>query len=400
MSENAEEKTERILVLCVDRDNDLGVKARIKTPVLGREENLNAAVSLALQDPEDPDSNAVFEAVRIYDRLRDNGVPEENQIATITGLERAGVDADRKIISELTSVLEEFPASGVILVTDGYSDEAVLPLIQSRVPVNSVRRIVIKHSESIEETAAIFSRYLKIVTGTPRYSRYLLGLPGILIIVLAVLSLIPSGLLYAWTVIFVIVGTFFFIKGFGIDEKIRRYSPPPLSGQIIGFSAAMGILLIGIGSYQALSYLFRNWDAVVTAILGFYPPTEPAQWLVLLPPLIGHFISRSITLIVIGVCVLLSGLSIRYFLRRDPRIWRTFVVIVAWAWSRQILYEVSQILISPEWSYQNLVFDIIVGILLTLTTALITFLLNKRYAPFFKGGDTIEDLSETIENQQ
>ena len=132
MSENAEEKTERILVLCVDRDNDLGVKARIKTPVLGREENLNAAVSLALQDPEDPDSNAVFEAVRIYDRLRDNGVPEENQIATITGLERAGVDADRKIVSELTSVLEEFPASGVILVTDGYSDEAVLPLIQSR----------------------------------------------------------------------------------------------------------------------------------------------------------------------------------------------------------------------------------------------------------------------------
>ena len=30
---------ERTLVLCVDRDDDLGVKAGVKTPVLGREEN-------------------------------------------------------------------------------------------------------------------------------------------------------------------------------------------------------------------------------------------------------------------------------------------------------------------------------------------------------------------------
>ncbi|MCJ7614473.1 DUF373 family protein, partial [Candidatus Bathyarchaeota archaeon] len=46
-------KAERILVLCVDRDDDLGMKAGINTPVLGRKENVNAAASLALRDPEE-----------------------------------------------------------------------------------------------------------------------------------------------------------------------------------------------------------------------------------------------------------------------------------------------------------------------------------------------------------
>ncbi|MDH5754549.1 MAG: DUF373 family protein, partial [Candidatus Bathyarchaeota archaeon] len=153
--EEAEEKEQkRILILCVDRDGDLGVKAGVNTPVVGREENLNAAVALALRDPEEPDANAMFEAIRIYDRLQSESKPEEIfEIATISGSELGGVGADRKIVTELSELLDSFSASEVILVTDGYSDEAVLPLIESRVPVSSVRRIVVKHSESIEETA-------------------------------------------------------------------------------------------------------------------------------------------------------------------------------------------------------------------------------------------------------
>ena len=64
-----EKEQKRILILCVDRDGDLGAKAEIKTPVIGRDENLNAAVALALRDPEEPDANAMFEAVRVHDRL-------------------------------------------------------------------------------------------------------------------------------------------------------------------------------------------------------------------------------------------------------------------------------------------------------------------------------------------
>ena len=163
--ETQQQTQKRILILCVDRDGDLEIKAAVKTPLLGRPANLDGAVALALKDPEEPDANAMFEAVRLYDRLQDEKQPDEIfEVATISGNDLGGVSADRKLVAELNSLLSSFSANEVILVTDGYSDEAVLPLVESRVPVSSVRRIVIKHSESIEETAAVFTKYIKFTS--------------------------------------------------------------------------------------------------------------------------------------------------------------------------------------------------------------------------------------------
>ena len=187
----------RILILCVDRDGDIETKAGIKTPLLGRTSNLDAAVSLALRDPEEPDANAMFEAVRLYDRLQSEKQPGENfEVATISGSELGGVGADRKLVSELGNLLTSFSASEIILVTDGYSDEAILPLVESRVPVSSVRRIVVKHSESIEETAALFSRYLRLIWENPRYARLALGIPGLLFFLYGVFYIIPGFVNY------------------------------------------------------------------------------------------------------------------------------------------------------------------------------------------------------------
>ena len=53
----------KLLVICVDRDDDVGKKAGIATPVVGRDSCINAAQRLALEDPEDADSNSIFYAV-------------------------------------------------------------------------------------------------------------------------------------------------------------------------------------------------------------------------------------------------------------------------------------------------------------------------------------------------
>ncbi len=45
------------LVLAIDRDNDLGRKTGIRSPVIGREANLAAAQELGLADPEESDTN-------------------------------------------------------------------------------------------------------------------------------------------------------------------------------------------------------------------------------------------------------------------------------------------------------------------------------------------------------
>ncbi len=60
---------ERVLILCIDIDDDIGKKAGVETPILSRNKNLEAASILALADPEEADANAMFGAVRIYDSL-------------------------------------------------------------------------------------------------------------------------------------------------------------------------------------------------------------------------------------------------------------------------------------------------------------------------------------------
>ena len=56
----------KTLVLNVDRDNDFGRKAKVKTPIFGIKENVNAANKLGQADPEDSDLNAIFSAISIY----------------------------------------------------------------------------------------------------------------------------------------------------------------------------------------------------------------------------------------------------------------------------------------------------------------------------------------------
>src|SRR4030043_1040583 len=246
----AQQTQKRILILCVDRDGDLEAKAGIKTPLMGRTVNIDAAVSLALHDPEEPDANAMFEAIRVNDRLQKEKQPDETfEVATISGTELGGVSADRKLVAELNTVLTSFNATEVILVSDGYSDEAILPLVQSRVPVSSVRRIVIKHSESIEETAALFSKYFRLLFNDPRYSRIALGVPGLLFLILGILYIFPGYLNYYFIVIVLILGVFMLGKGFGVDKAAKNfykwakeYTPPPLPVQISNYTAVVGIL--------------------------------------------------------------------------------------------------------------------------------------------------------------
>jgi putative membrane protein len=384
-----EEKQKKILILCVDRDDDLEKKAGVKTPVIGRKKNLEAAIKLALSDPEEPDANAMFEAMRTYDKLKDESKPEEDfEIAAISGSEIGGVTADRKIAAELEQLLDTFSATEIILVVDGYSDEAVLPLIQSRVPVTSVSRIIIKHSESIEETVALFSRYLKMIWENPRFSRLLLGVPGLLILVAGILSIF-NFLSIFWIFFVLILSTVMVVRGFGADKAaksfykwVKEYSPPPLRVQISGFSTGAGALCIVIGVYL-------GWTNASIA-LPHPVPSDFAGWLSKLPPITGNFIQGSMDLLVVGVCVALLGRAIRWYLEHDARLLRNAALMVTVAWSRQILDGTSVVLTGGN--YDRLVFSVIVGILIGVASVLVIFVIHRSSEGFFK--DTEEQAEE------
>ena len=330
----------RILILCVDRDGDIEVKAGIKTPLLGRIANLDGAVALALKDPEEPDANAMFEAVRLYDRLHDEKQPEEIfEVATISGNELGGVGADRKLVAELNNLLNSFSANEVILVTDGFSDEAVLPLVESRVPVSSVRRIVIKHSESIEETAAVFGKYVRLLVDNPRYARMALGLPGILVLIFGILWAInnyvyPGAIYFYGIAIVIVVGGFLLLKGFGVDKATkdlykwaRDYSPPSLPMQISNYTVIAGILCIAVSVYLG----------VANVNINVAPAANLAGWLSMTPRVAYYFITGIIDLLVAGIIIVLLGRSVRLYVERDSKLLRNVALVVSVAWSRWVL---------------------------------------------------------------
>jgi len=386
----AQQTQKRILILCVDRDGDLEAKAGIKTPLMGRTANIDAAVSLALHDPEEPDANAMFEAIRVNDRLQKEKQPDETfEVATISGTELGGVSADRKLVAELNTVLTSFNATEVILVSDGYSDEAILPLVQSRVPVSSVRRIVIKHSEKIEETAALFGKYIRLLFNDPRYSRIAVGLPGLLILILGILYVFPGYLNYYFIVIVFILGVFLFGKGFGVDRAARKlfkwareYTPPPLPIQISNYTAIVGILCIGISVYLGIATV---GDQVSL-------PADLSGWIGTLPKMAGFFIRGVADLMVVGIATILFGRSIRLYFERDVRLLRNAALIVSVAWSRWILWATADILINPGMPPNDLAYAIVVGILIGIASVLAIVVIHRSAKEFF--GESKEQIDE------
>jgi len=203
----------RTLVLCVDRDNDLGAKAGISGPVVGREENVAAATKLALADPEETDANTMFEAVRVYDQLAKE---QEAQVATLTGSERLGYAADREVLKQLERVLTEFSCDSCIFVSDGESDAQVIPLIQNVVKVESVRVVVMKQAKELEKTYFVLLEKLK----EPHYARLVFGIPAVLLLLIVAGDLAGYS---GWRIAVLALGGYLLAKGFGIEEAALNY---------------------------------------------------------------------------------------------------------------------------------------------------------------------------------
>lgn len=45
---------DKTLILCIDGDDDIGIKGKVETPIIGREATLESATALAVSDPEAP----------------------------------------------------------------------------------------------------------------------------------------------------------------------------------------------------------------------------------------------------------------------------------------------------------------------------------------------------------
>lgn len=347
-------KSKRVLVLSVDKDNDVGRVTGVVTPLIGREKVASVATLFAIKSPEDSDTNSIFAAINTYDSLIEEGYVCE--IAVIAGTTEGGFSADVKVASELEYILKAFQTDGVVFVSDGASDEQMIPTIQSKVPVISVKRVFVQQEKSVEETYILFYRYMKKLS-EPQFSKIALGVPGILVV--AVVILYFSNLLnYALMAAGVIIGSVLIIKGFNIDTSVKSaWSESPI--RVI--TSVIGLIICSIAVYRGLSLAF---DAAVL-------PDQLAKFASVL-------LVDTIDLMAIGVAIYIGGKLVVKYLEESPKIWIEVVSLVAMVFIRQIILEAAPIVAEPKSSLVPLILTTGLGVLVCALLVII-FTLTPRF---------------------
>jgi putative membrane protein len=311
---------ERYLVVCVDRDDDLGRKAGLATPISGRDAVLSAATALAVADPEDADANALFAAVKKYDELSQKGIMCE--VAIVCGEESGGFESDRKVRTGVESLLFASEYTGIVFVSDGGEDEQIIPVLQGMKPVVSVTRVTVKHSESVEQTYIVLGRYLRMLIFDPRYSRWALGVPGLIFILATVLIVFNQGFA-ALIASLLIIGAALFIRGFNLDRWVAGILSRGPYGYLRIFSTVTSLLvgLVGVGTgYTTMtSQNPSDWLAV---------QASPIKFLQYGGVLTGNFLQGSLLLVWVAIAIYTVGTLLAHVVSGNTRAWRDGVVLI------------------------------------------------------------------------
>ena len=205
----------RTLILCVDRDDDLGEKAKVSSPVIGRKNNLKAVIALGVEDPEDSDANVIFMGLKLLKKYRDIG--REVEIASICGDKMVGMQSDANLVRQFYAVMEQFSPDTVVLVSDGAEDEVILPLISQRVQIEHIARVVVKQQQTLESTYYIIMSAFK----NPKIGKKIIVPFSLMLMIWGILMILgfvseAIGLMVA------IFSGFLLMKALNIEDQVTK----------------------------------------------------------------------------------------------------------------------------------------------------------------------------------
>lgn len=336
-------KNKDILVICIDRDNDIGEKGGVSGPIIGRADNLDAAVKLGIADPSDSDMNALFQAIKIYDELK---LENKVEIATLLGDRNVGIESDRKITSQLDDVLKKQAFKEAVLVSDGAEDEHVLPIIKTKINVIYTQQVIVKQSQYLETSYYMINDFIKDTLSDKKTANMLFGIPAIALILYAIFGT-P-----AWRLIVGTVGAYLLIKGFflesyvhGIISELKESAVKRQPSFFVYLSAAAMAVIAAFLGYNAASasegVLDQTLLFIKSSIFAFFVAAVLVLW--------GMFLKES------GA-------------RRMPKYITYALLFFACAW---IIFEVARFGIDSESGYKGIIYAILVsGALVAISSAL------------------------------
>ena len=233
------------LVVCVDRDDDIGAKTGVETPVAGWEAVRSLVTEIGLADPEDASVNCLLETLRVARDLRADD--EDATVAVISGAAETMVGRDRAVADQMDGLIAEYDPDSAVVVIDSAQDERLVPIIESRVQVDAVDRVVVRQARDIESTYYLLKQFL----ADEELRQTVLVPVGVAMLAFPIL-LMAFGPATAVASITAVIGLFVLYKGLGVDDYVAdlptQTKDALYSGRvsIVTYVVAAGLSLIGV----------------------------------------------------------------------------------------------------------------------------------------------------------
>jgi len=329
------------LVVCVDRADDIGRKTGLETPVVGWEAVRSLVTDVGLADPEDSSVNCLLEALRASRDLRDDD--EESVVAVVSGSSDSVVGADRAVALQIDDLIAEHDLDRAIVVIDSAEDERLVPVVESRLSVDSVDRVVVRQARDIESTYYLLKQFL----ADEELRQTVLVPVGLALVAFPAMALYWSPAVGAATIT-AVIGFFLLYKGFSIDEVLTDVASQTrdalYSGNVsvVTYVVAAGLTLVGVFVGALGASNVGDVEGVVVPAMTF--AFEAVPWLTTagVTASVGRILDESLTedrtlstsslnipFVLTSVALVVRGFS-GYFLERADRLGPAEVPAMGW----------------------------------------------------------------------
>ena len=224
-----------------------------------------------------------------------------------------------------------------------------------------------KVSRSVEYSYAVFGKYLKMIAYDSRYSKFFLGVPGILLLIGGIATVFDFTT-EIFAVLVSILGGAFLIRAFDIDRAWANWSKPTPMGFIRIFTMIAGILLIlssvPAGMNAVDSELIENNPELITMI------TDKV--------IIGQFVAGALPILWIGMGAIVAGILLSNWIGGIPRQISDILRIIVLVSLYPTIAQFTNIMIYDEESL-TLIPPVLGGLAVTLISATILFKKYKKH---------------------
>ena len=228
--------------MCIDRGSPFPEGSEL--PVSGWEDVRSLVTGVGLEDPENSRVNTLLEGLRVTRDLESEG---DDVVVAVVGDRSDGVSADRSVARQIDELQAEYDPESAIVVVDSAEDERLVPIVESRLRVDAVDRVVVRQARDIESTYYLLKQFL----ADEQLRKNVLVPLGITLLAVPLMLLFSSPTLAGGTIA-AAVGVFLIYKGLRVDVYLSRLATAVqealYSGQVslVTYVVATGLALVGV----------------------------------------------------------------------------------------------------------------------------------------------------------